>query len=767
MLFLGLKNRTRMAAGCIVLTGTTFFAPQLRAQEKPADKPAPAGDAAKAPVDAPRPKAIPGLQPGDDVVEPLTPKTPRTVAEDNKIKAAALFAVGKIFEAKNDHQAALKAYKQAVALDPQAIEVYRSLIALAEALNQPEESAHWAEKLVEIDATDFRLLIQLGQLRIERRDVAGAAKHWEAALKLPKVREEQVLYLGLLRQLTGCYAILNQKEDAARCMEILFVALQDPEKKIPLALRTQLLGKDPGATIEEMGTYFLDTKRSELAVRAFKAAAELKKGGSGNLEFNLARVYLQTDKPDQALEQLQKYFDDQRQTKGRAAYELLADILKKQNKGDEVLARISELAEKDPRNSDLQYYLADQYLAAKKFEDAERVYRKTILFDATPEGYRGLAECYRQQDRPQDLLDVLGKAYSKAEEIDPIEVEIKAISADKKLVQSLLDFGMKAKSAGQLDFGGSLVLANILSEATMNPEAVEYFTYALSLRKHKDAYFGLSQTLLEMRKYAEAIKVLEEAADDRGSDTRANFLYSLSRARELNGDTDGALEAVKDAKRILSDDHPMLAYQEAWIYYHAQKYDEAIPRFEKLIASLQNGQAQATLRQAQFSLSNIHVLQGNIRKGEEILEGVLKESPDDPSVNNDLGYLYADQGKNLEQAEKMIAKALAAEPENTAYLDSMGWVLFKLGKIDQAIPLIEKACEKSVGGSDETLLDHLGDVYDKAQQPAKALEAWKKGLKSAKESPRPDQKLIQKLEEKIKGREADSGKLKPASDKTP
>ena len=54
-------------------------------------------------------------------------------------------------------------------------------------------------------------------------------------------------------------------------------------------------------------------------------------------------------------------------------------------------------------------------------------------------------------------------------------------------------------------------------------------------------------------------------------------------------------------------------------------------------------------------------------------------------MNNDLGYLYAEQGKNLEKAEAMIRKAVADEPENSAYLDSLGWVLFKRGKAKEAI----------------------------------------------------------------------------------
>ena len=62
-----------------------------------------------------------------------------------------------------------------------------------------------------------------------------------------------------------------------------------------------------------------------------------------------------------------------------------------------------------------------------------------------------------------------------------------------------------------------------------------------------------------------------------------------------------------------------------------------------------------------------------------------QRNPDDAGVNNDLGYLYADQGKNLEKAEAMIRKAVQEEPDNGAYLDSLGWVLFKRGKVKEAV----------------------------------------------------------------------------------
>ena len=76
-----------------------------------------------------------------------------------------------------------------------------------------------------------------------------------------------------------------------------------------------------------------------------------------------------------------------------------------------------------------------------------------------------------------------------------------------------------------------------------------------------------------------------------------------------------------------------------------------------------------------------------------------------------------------EQAEAMIKIAVEAEPENAAYLDSMGWVLFKLGRYGEALPYLEKAVKISTGTGDETLYDHLADVYDRLERPNDAIAA--------------------------------------------
>jgi len=113
----------------------------------------------------------------------------------------------------------------------------------------------------------------------------------------------------------------------------------------------------------------------------------------------------------------------------------------------------------------------------------------------------------------------------------------------------------------------------------------------------------------------------------------------------------------------------------------------------------------------------------------------------------------------------MIRKALAADPDNGAYLDSLGWVLFKLGRYEEALPPLEQATKKSIGG-DGTVWDHMGDVLLKAMQTEKAIEAWKTALQHSEEEKTSDQQLLERLKEKLKQHGADD-QPKPAEKNSP
>ena len=102
---------------------------------------------------------------------------------------------------------------------------------------------------------------------------------------------------------------------------------------------------------------------------------------------------------------------------------------------------------------------------------------------------------------------------------------------------------------------------------------------------------------------------------------------------------------------------------------------------------------------------------------------------------------------HLNRSLAMIRKAVEAEPDNIAYLDSLGWVFYRLGRIEEAIAELEKAAAAD-DDPDGVILDHLADAYAKAGDIAKALETWKRAAAALEKQE--EAKLLEKTNAKIK-----------------
>ncbi|MDB5339026.1 MAG: Tetratricopeptide 2 repeat protein [Planctomycetaceae bacterium] len=717
------------------------------------------------------------LQELDEPLTPLVPKKPRTQAETDAVDAAAWLATGQLLESRSELEKAHEAYKKGLAKSPSSLMLVRKLMTLSLALNKQEEGIEYAQKAVELNPTDVRALRLIGRV-LAPEDPAGAIKLFERALKVPTLNHESPMYVTLMLDLGILYRDTNRKNEAAECLAVVFDARQNFEKYNLDADVRKELRSNPQIEYEKLGQVFLEAGKSELALAAFQKAVESMKGSIGGHSYNLAQVYLQTKQPEKALAELDKYFAAQRQSKGRAAYELLGAILTQMGKPENLIPQLEELAGKDPRNTTLQFYLGAQYVAAKRLDDAEQLFKKGLKDDSDPEGFRGLIQIYRQQNKPQELIGVLTKLYTKQKSFDGFDPEFQAITENSDLLNGMLEVGLKGIKAEKPDveLNTIYVLAKLAGKGHKVNEASELYRYVISQRRSTELksrlYDELGDLLIEAKQFGAASKMYEDASKDPDlEEEKANLLYQLSRCLEFDGKTQDALNVATEAQKNYPNQQPLFRFQEAWIHYHAAQYEKAIELYEKLISDFKPLKHLSVLvKQARFSLSNIHVQMGNIRKGEVILEEMYAVDPHDPGINNDLGYLYADQGKELEKAESMIQKAVKADPDNSAYLDSLAWVLYKRGKYPEALTSMEKALQMSQAkqnASDATLWDHLGDIQERLKNIEKAVEAWKKALASAKTDPKPDTKLIGKLEDKLKTHTNNAGAIKSEGSGTP
>lgn len=696
------------------------------------------------------------LQETDPEALPLRPVKPRSETTQRQLEALSWFMTGRTHEIRNESKKAFEAYKQAIELDPQAADVYRAIVPLAFRLDLTDDAVQYATKAVELLPEDSELLRQLGIYLASQRKLPEAIRYLKQAADSPQMDRHSTTYVLLQRELGILHQAVGQPKPAAEAYAIVFDALQNPEKYgLDLKTKSALLAHQQ-TNYEKIGQVLLDGEQLDLARKAFELAAKSGRSSAGNLAYFQAKVLLLSNKPEEALTELQKYLDAQRQSKGRDAYLLLGAILEKLQRGDELIGRLEQLAEKDPRNNILQYFLAERLVAAGDLEKARAIYEAALEGTGDSAGYLGLAIVLRKLNRPDELLDALGRALAKAgnETVENIEAELKAITDDEELLKTLLSAGRAQHQAEppQLTYEESFLLGKLAGERSLTDDAAEFYRIALKLATEMQQkfvlYTELGKLLSEAKRYADAAAAYGEAINERSlGDQKPHFLNLMAWAKELGGDTDGALATIEDAKNLLPG-NPILQFQEGRINYHSRRFDQAIKVFEKIVTEFPN--QKEIVRSCQFSLSNIHVQRGEMRKGEEILERILAEEPDDPAVNNDLGYLYADQGKNLEQAETMIRKAVAADPDNSAYQDSLGWVLFKLGRFEEAREPLEKAVKLSTGPGDTTLWDHLGDLYHRLNELDKAVEAWEKAWTHAQTDASVDAALKERLQDKLK-----------------
>jgi len=164
---------------------------------------------------------------------------------------------------------------------------------------------------------------------------------------------------------------------------------------------------------------------------------------------------------------------------------------------------------------------------------------------------------------------------------------------------------------------------------------------------------------------------------------------------------------------------------------------------EKAVEALKKGlvqnQENADLL---FQLGAVYDKLGDFEKTEAKMKEVLRLNPNSPDALNYLGYSYADRGVQLDEALKLVEKAMALKP-NTGYItDSLGWVYFKLGNYERAVVELEKA--NQLTPDDPTITEHLADSYLKLTRVEKALQFYEKALTL---EPKPDQ--MERLRDKI------------------
>lgn len=707
----------------------------------------------------------------DDAPKPLADK-PLTKEELDRRKADQLlrdarvrFGLGVISQRQEKLLEAVAAFEKAAKLDPVSLEVRRALIPLYAAIGRDEEAQALARQVLDHDPFDLETAFQYARLlRADGRSAEAIPVLQKAAGgKDSQERPERLLFL-----LSDLFDLLEKQGDfaaAAKAQEGIIRTITEKREQLLYGngFSREDLQRSLARAYEGLGRACVKTRQYDRAVAAFRGARDtllksddpMARHQAVRISLNVSEVAASQGKWAEALEALDAYLEHG--PAEVAPYETKVDLLRKLGREKDVVPALRKHAAREEFNFGLQLLLGRELgKDARTRREAEELYTALLKSNIKPEVYRGLFQLYRAQDRMEKVIDLLDEAgavaWGEGREVKTAEREaaqgqframMLGLRADADLVRAMLP---EALAELRLDKQRAVntwwILGNLAQHTRQLDRAEQFFRQALRqppADREETIYLGLIGVLMEQKKYVEVVNLCESALNSprRARFGRTHMLEStLADALTRQGEFDRALVHADQAiKQTSDDDQVRVRRLKSHILAEAGRFAEAVKLCEE---SLEKFPRAIHVVQTRLALSTVHSLHGDHTKSEEQLRLVLDLDPDQALANNNLGYQMADRNVNLDEAERLIRKAIELDRkdrprtdddgDNAAYLDSLGWVLFRKGKLAEAREWLEKAAALPDGATDPTVWDHLGDVLVKLDQPAKARDAWKKAV---------------------------------------
>jgi tetratricopeptide (TPR) repeat protein len=398
---------------------------------------------------------------------------------------------------------------------------------------------------------------------------------------------------------------------------------------------------------------------------------------------------------------------------------LQAQLYLTRQKYAETLASLQALQKNMPYNHDLQVKIARVAQSAKNFALAESLYIQvlrtnprhtealrqlsTVLDSRKEIGHRIAVYQALQQAHPEsaDFVRLLASQYLKNNQWEQaLGTYSTLVSSGSKNYDVRKTMAILLYESGRLDTAKAM-LRELTAEDTADYETFYYLgTIALDQKQFPAARENL-RTVLRLQ------------PDFKDAEINLGISYILTR----------------DFTESASIFDRMIAHYPVWsspLYFRGlgcsrqKEYRQAIPYLEKARALDRKNKSVL------FDLAAAYERAGQFGPAVKTFKALLDLYPEDAPSLNYLGYMYAEKGTKLGEAKTMLEKALALEPKNGAYLDSYGWIFYKLGDLNQALANVSGALEYMK--DDVTIYEHLAIIYDSLGRKDETLLFGQKAL---------------------------------------
>jgi len=539
-----------------------------------------------------------------------------------------------------------------------------------------------------------QLFIDASLLDLENK-YAEAILDYQEALKLDP-------HAGIYYALGKDYLKLNK----------LMPALENSQKAVALE-------NNNTEYLSLLGTIYGMSRNIDSAEVIFKRIVDIDSTNINAL-FNLAQLYEQKQ-PLMALNSYKKIL----KITGSEWNVLLkvAELNERLGKVDETISTVEELVELNPSNLQLQKLLIESYIKSNQFDKALSLVNDAIeIFPDDLNLIELRGNSYVKLQKWSEGANEYKKILSK--ESIPFEVKMRIGTAfysealDDSLVIPYAEDILIQIDRDSSDWQINAFLGELANTRKDDSLTLNYFRKSIDLAKsNSDLRIRFGQILFGKADYVNAAIEMEKAVVKFPRNNVINLILGLSLAQ--NADHEGALPYLKNSVDLSPNDlNSTLAY--SFSLNQADKDDEALIYLNRAL------RIDPKNTQALGMMGLIYDGMEMYNKSDSIYSMAVAIDSTDILILNNYAYSLAERGMELNKALKMVKKAVDEDPENSSYLDTIGWVYYQMGEYENAISYIDKAIEKD--GNNATLLDHLADVYFRLNDKEKAIELWKMAL---------------------------------------
>lgn len=479
----------------------------------------------------------------------------------------------------------------------------------------------------------------------------------------------------------------------------------------------------------------------------------------------------------------------------------LSEVYLKLGDNDRAIELGKRAVELDPKNESYHSSLASVYASAKQYNEARTFYKKALELNPTDRKLPlllGIVEA--ELGNLDDSIEVFStfikenpdretgyfyraRIYLEKDDIEKAKKDLaSALNLRPSFVEAGLTLGMLHERLGEIeeainvyrkiDGGGRYKkrLAQLYLQQKKYKEALQQLVeYEASEPDDFTAKVKIGLIYFELKDYVNAAKkfnaiLKEEPKSD-------NVRFYLGAVYEEDGKTDKAIaeykkvssessffaQAVLHVGFLLKDKKKIkegISYSRGIVkknpdvpefYDMYASFHEAAKEYNKALDVIQNGlKRHPANEKLMYFEGAMYDKLGKRDQGIENMKAILKINDNNAHALNFLGYTYAEMGKNLDEAEELISRALKLRPNDGFIEDSLGWVLFKKGKVEQALERLRKA--KELQPEEAVIYDHLGDVYAHKKEFDRAQEMYQKAIEFSADR---DKELSSKVKGKL------------------